>query len=91
MRYTVDVPAADWPTLPDPGGTVAMLIGASTVRPVWVVSAEQRDDRLRLELDDRTAQILPWGAGVPDDPGDQDRGHLTVTGMSTSAGPAPAA
>jgi len=52
MRYTVDLPAADWPTLPEPGELVAEMTSGGHARPLTVLAAERLDfDMVRLVLD----------------------------------------
>ena len=43
MRYTVDLPAADWPTLPEPGELVAEMTSGGHARPLTVLAAERLD------------------------------------------------
>jgi hypothetical protein len=51
MRLTVDLPVADWPTLPQPGDTVAEVTSGTYALPLSVITAERLGETVRLELD----------------------------------------
>lgn len=83
MRYIVDLPAEDWPTLPEPGELVAELTGRHAL-PVTVISAGRVGDLVRLELDAPARQII--NTTLPDRPhvpGYRASGSLTAPGTRT--------